>query len=75
MRILYVVDIHDRFDAVPRALAEIGPVDVLVVGGDITTLGSPDDAEHAIDMISLAGEPNAFRLGFVVAGERAVRYL
>jgi len=49
MRILYVVDIHDRFDAVPRALAEIGPVDVLVVGGDITTLGSPDDAERAIE--------------------------
>ncbi len=33
------------------------------------------DAERVINMISLAGEPNAFRLGFVVAGERAVRYL
>jgi len=49
MRILYVVDVHDRFDAVPRALAEIGPVDVLVVGGDITTFGLPDDAERAIE--------------------------
>jgi len=44
----YVVDVHDRFDAVPRVLAETGPVDVLVVGGDITTFGTPDDAERAI---------------------------
>ncbi len=49
MRILYVVDVHDRFDAVPGALAEIGPVDALIVGGDITTFGSPDDAERAIE--------------------------
>ncbi len=49
MRILYVVDVHDRFDSVPQALAATGPVDVLVVGGDITTLGSPDDAERAIE--------------------------
>jgi Icc-related predicted phosphoesterase len=50
MRIAYVVDVHDRLDAVPRALGAIGPVDVLVVGGDITTFGSPDDAEHAIEV-------------------------
>lgn len=49
MRIAYVVDVHDRFEAVERALARIGPVDVLLVGGDITTGGSPDDAEHAIE--------------------------
>lgn len=50
MRIAYVVDVHDAFQAVPRALAEIGPVDVLVVGGDITTFGTPDDAEQAIEL-------------------------
>lgn len=48
MRIAYVVDVHDRFDAVGDALARTGPVDVLVVGGDITTFGTPDDAERAI---------------------------
>jgi Icc-related predicted phosphoesterase len=48
VRIAYVVDVHDRFAAVGDALARMGPVDVLVVGGDITTFGSPDDAEHAI---------------------------
>ena len=50
MRIAYVVDVHDRFDAVPSALADVGDVDVLVVGGDITTFGTPDDAERAIEL-------------------------
>jgi Icc-related predicted phosphoesterase len=50
MRIAYVVDVHDRFEAVPAALDEIGAVDVLVVGGDITTFGTPDDAERAIEL-------------------------
>jgi Icc-related predicted phosphoesterase len=50
MKIAYVVDVHDRFDAVPRVLAEMGDVDVLVVGGDITTFGTPDDTERAIEL-------------------------
>lgn len=49
MRIVYVVDVHDRVEAVEQTLARTGPVDVLVVGGDITTAGSPDDAERAIE--------------------------
>jgi uncharacterized protein len=50
MRIAFVVDVHDRFDAVPAALEAIGEVDVLVVGGDITTAGTPDDAARAIEL-------------------------
>src|SRR5918999_2690759 len=50
MRVAYVVDVHDRFDAVPQALDAAGPVDVLLVGGDITTFGTPDDAERAIEL-------------------------
>jgi hypothetical protein len=49
MRVAYVVDIHGRFEAVPRALADVGQFDLLVVGGDITTGGTPDDAERAIE--------------------------
>jgi Icc-related predicted phosphoesterase len=49
MRILYVVDVHGRFEAVARALEESGDVDLLLVGGDITTAGSPDDAARAIE--------------------------
>jgi phosphoribosylformylglycinamidine cyclo-ligase len=33
------------------------------------------DAQRVVNMLSQAGERNAFRLGFVVAGERAVRYV
>jgi Icc-related predicted phosphoesterase len=50
VRIAYVADVHDRFDAVPQVLDQIGSVDVLVVGGDITTYGGPDDAERAIEL-------------------------
>jgi len=49
VRIAYVVDVHGRFEAVANAVAATGPVDVLVVGGDITTFGTPDDAERAIE--------------------------
>jgi phosphoribosylformylglycinamidine cyclo-ligase len=33
------------------------------------------DAERIINMLMVGGEPNAFRLGFVVAGDRSVRYV
>jgi phosphoribosylformylglycinamidine cyclo-ligase len=33
------------------------------------------DAERVINMLMRNGEPGAFRLGFVVAGERSVRYV
>lgn len=49
MRIAYVVDVHGRFDAVGTTLEKIGSVDVLVLGGDLTNAGSPDDVERAID--------------------------
>lgn len=49
MRIAYVVDVHDRFDAVSRAATEIGRVDLLIVGGDITTGGSSDEVARAVE--------------------------
>ena len=48
MRIAYLVDVHDSFEIVPLALGEIGAVDLLLIGGDITTGGTPDDAARAI---------------------------
>jgi phosphoribosylformylglycinamidine cyclo-ligase len=33
------------------------------------------EAPRVMNMIAMAGEPNAFRLGFVVAGDRSVRYV
>jgi hypothetical protein len=49
MKIAYLVDVHDRFEVVPYAVRKIGTIDLLVVGGDITTGGTPDDVERAID--------------------------
>jgi Icc-related predicted phosphoesterase len=63
VRIAYVVDVHDRFEAVARVLDGVGSVDVLVVGGDITTLGTPADAERAVEL----WRPLASQL-FAVAG-------
>jgi phosphoribosylformylglycinamidine cyclo-ligase len=36
---------------------------------------APRDADRVLNTIRSAGEPNANRLGFVVAGERLVRYI
>lgn len=49
MRIAYVVDVHGRFAAVSDALERAGDVDLLIVGGDITTGGTPEQAARAID--------------------------
>jgi hypothetical protein len=49
MKIAYLVDVHGHVEAVPSAIAEIGAVDLLVVGGDITTGGTPEQAEGAVE--------------------------
>jgi len=49
MRIAYVVDVHGHFDAVTAALDAIGPVDALVVGGDLTNVGTSDEVERAVE--------------------------
>jgi uncharacterized protein len=49
MKIAYLVDMHDRFDAVPTAMAKLGAVDLLLIGGDITTNGTPDEAARAVE--------------------------
>ena len=49
MKIAYVVDVHDRFNRVDRAADELAPLDLLIVGGDITTGGTPADAARAIE--------------------------
>ena len=49
MKILYVVDVHGRFDAVAEAVQATSPVDVLVVGGDLTNGGRPDEAARFVE--------------------------
>jgi len=48
VRIAYVTDVHEHFEVVADALEQIGPVDALVVGGDLTTGGTVQEASQAV---------------------------
>jgi len=45
------------------------------MGVGLVIICASRDAERVINMAAMAGEPSAFRLGFVVSGERIVRYV
>jgi len=70
VQIAYVVDVHGHAESVSQALAQVRPLDVLVVGGDITTFGTPDDAERAIEawrplarhLVAVAGNCDSIRI-------------
>ena len=57
MRLLGVTDLHDRPKALERILADAGNVDLILLGGDITNFGSPDDAERLVGQARLGGTP------------------
>ena len=48
MRIGYVVDVHGAYERVRQALARMRDIDLVIVGGDITTGGTPDEVEREI---------------------------
>ena len=64
-----------------RLLQERGPIArdemfrAFNMGVGLVIVCAPRDAQRAINMLVMAGESNAFRLGFVVSGDRTVRYL
>ena len=45
------------------------------MGVGLVVICNSRDAARVINVVARAGEPAAFRLGFVVAGERSVRYI
>jgi phosphoribosylformylglycinamidine cyclo-ligase len=45
------------------------------MGVGLVIVCAPGDVESVIQMVTRSGEPGAFRLGAVVAGERSVRYV
>ena len=61
MKIVYVVDVHENYGAVARAVSAAGAPDLLIVGGDITTAGTADEAANAVE----AWRPLAARLAAV----------
>lgn len=48
MRLLALADIHGHFDQVARIAARVGPVEAIVVAGDLTTRGTPADVARAV---------------------------
>lgn len=48
MKIVAVADLHGRFSVVAEIVGRVGPVDVLVAAGDLTTCGSPGEVEAAV---------------------------
>jgi Icc-related predicted phosphoesterase len=48
MKIVYAVDVHENYAAVAQVTKATGAVDLLIIGGDITTGGSIEDVESAV---------------------------
>ena len=64
MRLLCITDLHGRLSKLESILAAAGPVDVILLGGDITDFGSPNDAERVVRRAQQTGVPV-----FAVAGK------
>lgn len=48
MRIVCITDLHGAPASLNRILAEAGPADVVLLGGDITSFGTPNAAEFLV---------------------------
>ncbi len=57
MRIVAFTDIHGAFDAVERALQRESTVDAVVLGGDLTTFGTPAQAREGVTRLLRFGSP------------------
>ncbi len=57
MRILAFTDIHGSYKKVHTVLAEQRDYDVVIIGGDLTTVGSPREAEDAIRLFQSHERP------------------
>jgi Icc-related predicted phosphoesterase len=55
MRFLGVTDLHGNHRALERIVAEAGPVDAVLLGGDITHFGSADGVDKAVGLAGASG--------------------
>lgn len=55
MKILVLTDLHQRHAALGRILARVGPVDMILLGGDLTDFGRPSDAEKVVSATRQTG--------------------
>ncbi len=54
MKLLAITDLHGSRKSLKKILAHAGPVDLVLLGGDITHFGTPDEAEELIEAARLA---------------------
>jgi Icc-related predicted phosphoesterase len=55
MRLLGITDLHGNQRTLERILAEGGPVDAVLLGGDITHFGSPEGVEESVRLAGASG--------------------
>ena len=55
MRFLGITDLHGNWPTLQRIVAEAGPVDAVLLGGDITHFGSADAVEQAVRLAGASG--------------------
>jgi Icc-related predicted phosphoesterase len=55
MRLLGITDLHDNRAALERILAHAGPVDLILLGGDLTDFGQSKDAEQIVRRAQQSG--------------------
>ena len=55
MKLLAVSDLHGKHGALERIVADAGPADVILLAGDVTHFGSPDDAEKTVSLARASG--------------------
>ena len=57
MRLLSITDLHAQAAVLGQILAAAGTVDAILVGGDITTFGEPEDALRLVRQVQAVGVP------------------
>ena len=55
MRLLCITDLHGNLSALGRILDGAADCDLVLLGGDLTTFGTPDDAERIVRRAQTAG--------------------
>jgi Icc-related predicted phosphoesterase len=57
MRILAITDIHGAFGKVEAILSKDSAFDLILIGGDLTTHGTPGQAQEAVERFRQFGKP------------------
>ncbi len=57
MRLLGITDLHNASGMLQRILQQAGSIDLVLLGGDITNFGTPEDVHQIVNQVFQAGYP------------------